>query len=81
MKARYDGPESMFTYFGPATGKKYVFVGKIPTEIDEQDLGAFKSSGGFTVLEDVILGNIKNDGIKESTPEVKVRKKGIKKEE
>ncbi len=80
MKVRYDGPESMFNYEGP-TGKRYVFVGDIPTEVDEKDIPAFESAGGFTVLRDDLLGNIKVEEVKESPQKVEARKKRITKKD
>lgn len=81
MKVRYDGPESMFNYEGDVTGTRYVFVGHIPTEVDEKDISVFEKAGGFTVLRDDILGNIKAEEVKESPQKVEARKKRITKKE
>jgi hypothetical protein len=80
VKVRYEGPESMFTYFGPS-GKKYVFVGKIPTEVDDVDIEPFETGGGFTLLRDDLLGSIKTEEVKEQPQEVKAGKKRITKKE
>jgi len=80
MKVRYDGPEPMFNYEGNVTGRRYVFVGNIPTEVDEKDIPVFAQAGGFTVLRDDILGTIKTDEVKESPQKVEARKKRITKD-
>jgi hypothetical protein len=75
VKVIYDGPESMFTWFGPS-GTRYVFVGRIPTDVkDEADLHAFRTAGGFKVVEDVRLGDLPKSEIKEPAPEAPVGKK------
>lgn len=79
MKVIYDGPESMFTWVGPS-GTRYVFVGKNPIEVTkETDFQAFRTSGGFRIVEDVTLGDLPKSTVKESTPEAPVGKKKVKK--
>jgi hypothetical protein len=80
VKVRYDGPESMFSYPGES-GKRYVFVGKIPTEVDDIDIRPFETGGGFTILRDDLLGSIKTEEVKEQPQKIEARKKRITKKE
>ncbi len=61
-KVRYDGPETYYTVQG-RTGIVYQFTGrdKVSEVRLEDDLKSFREKGGFTVIDDIELGNIKKD--------------------
>jgi hypothetical protein len=61
-KVRYDGPETYYTFQG-TTGIVYQFTGgdKVSEVKIPEDIELLKSKGGFTVIGDIELGNIKND--------------------
>jgi hypothetical protein len=61
-KVRYDGPETYYTFQG-TTGIVYQFTGrdKVSEVRIPEDIELLKKKGGFTVIEGIELGNIKND--------------------
>jgi len=61
-KVRYDGPETYYTFQGK-TGIVYQFTGrdKVSEVRDQEDIELLKNKGGFTVIEDIELGDNKKD--------------------
>lgn len=61
-KVRYDGPETYYTVQGK-TGIVYQFTGrdKVSEVKNSEDIDLLKNKGGFTVIEDIELGNINRD--------------------
>lgn len=62
VKVRYDGPETYYTFQG-TTGIVYQFTGrdKVSEVKISEDIELLKNKGGFTVIGNIELGNLKND--------------------
>lgn len=61
-KVRYDGPETYYTFQG-TTGIVYQFTGrdKVSEVRNQEDIELLKNKGGFTVIEDIELGDLKKE--------------------